>query len=348
MPANRLPSVSVVIPNYNYGRYLPQAIDSALAQSYMPREIIVVDDGSTDETFLAIKPYRDRIRYIYQKNAGLSAARNTGIRAAESDWVAMLDADDIWMAQKLLLQMQCAYANPEVVVIGAVECSSPAVRFCPPQTELDPLLQYTLMETSDLLGGLPFGASSVVAKRTSLFEAGLFNETRRSVEDREMWLKLSLLGRAARVNQPLWMYRIHPNQMNANPGRMRDNYRNVIDDFLTQHPANSAQRAKAYAYFHYDSAMAFFDAGKPMTALNHLIRSWLLHPLPMRQGAAERNFHRHALFFKAVLGQRRFDSLLALQKKAFRQGSTAPQVLPVPENGSNPKLLASKNRHAAL
>ena len=99
--------VSVVIPTYNRADYVGAAVDSVLAQTYGDREIIVVDDGSTDETEAALKPHAGRIRYLQQENAGVSAARNAGIAAAEAPWIAFLDSDDFWLPDKLDIQMTC-------------------------------------------------------------------------------------------------------------------------------------------------------------------------------------------------------------------------------------------------
>jgi glycosyltransferase involved in cell wall biosynthesis len=99
--ASSSPGVSVVIPAYNYARYLPIAIDSVLKQDYPHYEIIVVDDGSTDNTAEVVAGYGNKVRYIHQKNAGLPAARNTGIKAAGFDFVGFLDADDQWLPEML-------------------------------------------------------------------------------------------------------------------------------------------------------------------------------------------------------------------------------------------------------
>ncbi|HEX3110532.1 MAG TPA: glycosyltransferase family A protein, partial [Thermoanaerobaculia bacterium] len=98
-------SVSVVIPSYNYARYLGEAIDSALGQTLPPLEVIVVDDGSTDDTPAVLAAYGDRIRVLRQKNAGVAVARNSGIAAARGECVAFLDADDVWLPRKLELQI---------------------------------------------------------------------------------------------------------------------------------------------------------------------------------------------------------------------------------------------------
>src|SRR5712692_4545848 len=107
------PLVSVVIPAYNAGDYIVETLGSALAQTYAHREIIVIDDGSTDDTHRRVEPYLRQIRYIRQENAGEGGARNTGLRAATGDYLAFLDADDLWLPEKLEVQLQVAARHPE-------------------------------------------------------------------------------------------------------------------------------------------------------------------------------------------------------------------------------------------
>ena len=315
------PTVSVVIPSYNYGRFVRDAVESALAQSRKPLEIIVVDDGSTDDTRQVLQPYHDKgnIRYIYQKNSGLSAARNTGIQAAAGEWIAFLDADDVWFVDKLALQLQCAQMQRDACIIGAVESTHATAAVPNVKDANGESIPFTCLSTLDLLGAMPFGASSVMARRSALIEAGLFNEKRRSVEDREMWLKLTLLGSGARVNKPLWTYRIHPNQMNANPGRMSENYASVLDDFFVSNPKCAVHRSFAYGYYCYDSAIAHFDAGLNLKAFSFLVKSFLHHPLPLPQRHAERKFYRAAVLAKCVFGANIFNFLMKLSR-IFRPG----------------------------
>jgi len=109
------PKVSVVIPTYNRGNCIGEAVQSILAQTYQASEIIVVDDGSTDDTEAALAWCRNQIRYVYQRNAGVAAARNTGMRLARSQWIAFLDSDDQWFVDKLAVQMQQLAAQPQAV-----------------------------------------------------------------------------------------------------------------------------------------------------------------------------------------------------------------------------------------
>ncbi len=104
-------NVSVVIPTYNAASWIAETLESVLAQTVQPAEIIVVDDGSTDDTAVVLDPYQNRIRHICQDNAGVSAARNRAIEAANGEFIAFLDSDDIWHPQKLEYQMD-VFAHP--------------------------------------------------------------------------------------------------------------------------------------------------------------------------------------------------------------------------------------------
>ncbi|MCA8882264.1 MAG: glycosyltransferase family 2 protein [Rhodobacteraceae bacterium] len=112
----KTPSVAVVLPTYNRARHVCEAIDSILAQEARPEEVIVVDDGSTDDTLQVLSRYGDAIRVIAQDNAGASAARNAGAAAATADWLTFLDSDDLWRPERMtLLRRDLAAAPPEAV-----------------------------------------------------------------------------------------------------------------------------------------------------------------------------------------------------------------------------------------
>lgn len=113
------PSISAIIPVFNGERYLGEAIESALAQSLPPAEIIVMDDGSTDGTAEVARQFGSRVNYRWQPHAGVAAARNSGLAAARCDWIAFLDADDIWLPHKLRLQANCLLAEPQLQYVTA-------------------------------------------------------------------------------------------------------------------------------------------------------------------------------------------------------------------------------------
>lgn len=109
-----MPRVSVIIPTYNREKFVTKAVESALAQTYMDYEVIVVDDGSNDNTRVMLEKFGDKVKYFYQDNSGVSAARNTGIKLAKGEWLAFLDSDDEWKTDYLHKQMDRAQRTPGI------------------------------------------------------------------------------------------------------------------------------------------------------------------------------------------------------------------------------------------
>jgi glycosyltransferase involved in cell wall biosynthesis len=159
------PLVSVVIPVYNCERYLAEAIESVLAQTYRPIEIIVVDDGSTDGSAQVAKRFTDSVRYCFQANSGTSAARNRGASLASGTFFAFLDADDLWVVDKLTRQMAVFGDDPGLdVVFGHVQ------QFCSP--ELDEHIKKTLYCPAEAMPGYLPGA--MLIKRDAFLRVGPF------------------------------------------------------------------------------------------------------------------------------------------------------------------------------
>ena len=196
------PTVSVIIPSYNCAAYLPRAIESALAQTYTNLEIIVVDDGSTDSTPDVVKPYLDRVRYIRQQNKGLPGARNAGIRASQSEFVALLDADDAWLPEKLTLQMP-RFADPEVHIVF----SDLSVEYSDGSTKASFLAERPLTcegrVTEAYVQSRFLFPSTMVLRRDAMEACRLFDETMLACEDVELFTKMTLRGKVAWVRQPL-------------------------------------------------------------------------------------------------------------------------------------------------
>ena len=111
------PRISVIIPTYNSAVFLPEAVESVLSQTFLPQEVIVVDDGSTDNTEDVLEPFRRRIHYIRQENQGPAVARNRGIAEAKGDLIAFLDADDVWVPEKTEIQVKVLRENPRIGLV---------------------------------------------------------------------------------------------------------------------------------------------------------------------------------------------------------------------------------------
>lgn len=201
--------VSVVIPTYNRASYVTLAIESVLAQSYQDCEIVVVDDGSTDGTRDVLEPYRDRIRYLYQDNNGVSSARNAGIEEAKGKWIAFLDSDDEWLPDKLEIQMQQAQNYPHVCLHVAN-----MLLINPQQGEIDyyhkigfdkiigkfRLVERPLIYLLQYTFAFP---STVVAKKSALLNARLFDEEISLHEDTDLFYRVSIEGPWCIYGSPL-------------------------------------------------------------------------------------------------------------------------------------------------
>lgn len=207
------PLVSIIIPAYNAEQYLQAAIESALGQSYPNKEIIVVSDGSTDRTVEIANGFGLPVRCIEKENGGVSSARNAGIEGAKGDYVAFLDADDIWRPAKLERQLRKLVGSDDdvshtafsVVDEGLVEIEVTSCGSVPVKTE-----------DFFLLGNIVGTPSTVVAKRTLFEEIGGFDQNLSYCADWEMWMRLSTVSSFAYVEEPLVLYRQHEENMSNN------------------------------------------------------------------------------------------------------------------------------------
>ncbi|MBX9965102.1 MAG: glycosyltransferase [Burkholderiales bacterium] len=194
--------VSTVIPAYNAAAFVARAIDSALIQGF-DQQIIVVDDGSTDDTARVVSAYANAVELVRTANRGVSAARNEAIRRARGEFVAFLDADDEWLPGKLSAQLELFERYPDLGTVIADE-----VHVDPQGTVVRPSFfgsRSFARELPEAPGVVPkpitwlvkesfFPTSSVLARRTVLAQAGFFDETLSIVEDRDLWIRLALAG----------------------------------------------------------------------------------------------------------------------------------------------------------
>jgi glycosyltransferase involved in cell wall biosynthesis len=262
--------ISVIIPTYNYGHYVTQAVESALAQSYQPVEVIVVDDGSTDDTREKLAALGDKIRYIHQTNQGLSAARNTGIREARGEWLAFLDSDDAFHPRKVERQMAYVEQHPEVKLLGTAMFSDEPIQWA----EVKDDLPATPISLEAMAIKPRFAPSSVLAHRHCFEAAGLFDTELRSVEDREMWLRIGAQFTMARLDLPLTWYRVTPGSMSTHPERMEHFELLVLNRAFAFPQLRDNKRVQRLALSHCyrSSAYTFYTARRYREALSRL---WL-------------------------------------------------------------------------
>lgn len=298
MPPDEL--VSVVIPTYNYGHCVADAVDSALAQTYPSCEVIVVDDGSTDETPARLAVYGDRIRVIRQNNQGLSAARNTGIRAAHGQYIALLDSDDMFHPKKIEWQLSYLIANPNVGLIGTRSFSDPSKRW--PSVDAAP--EVCLITLNELVVKSRFSPSSAMFRKECVNQVGDFDTTLRSVEDRDFWIRVATRSEVATLLADLTYYRVTPGSMSKNVERM-EHFESLVLDKVFLLPELRDQRLlrrKAKGLAAYSSAFMFYDAGLRFQAAKRMVRSFLWWPIPFHVPDVKMPLARLRLSF-AILRQ---------------------------------------------
>jgi glycosyltransferase involved in cell wall biosynthesis len=169
--------VSIIVPTYNRAYCLPRTIDSVLSQTYSTFELVIVDDGSTDETralVTGMAAHDDRIRYLYQPNAGVSAARNCGLRAARGDYIALLDSDDVWKPWKLEVQLACLSFLPQVGMVWTnMEAVNPEGQVTNPSYLRTMYDAYRWFRTEELFFA-SYSLREVLPDRSDLPEATLY------------------------------------------------------------------------------------------------------------------------------------------------------------------------------
>jgi glycosyltransferase involved in cell wall biosynthesis len=219
------PTVSVIIPTHNCAPYVAAAVESALSQTHRPIEVIVVDDGSTDETAAVLRPYAGRIVARSQANGGVAAARNAAIRRARGEFLAFLDADDVWLPWKLERQLPVFGRHPQVEMVFADGCTFAE------EGDVHPSILGHLSGRFDrvrpwLQGGGDAGrvavrpgrpdllfcnfiyTPGVVVRRTCLDAVGGFDESLSTCEDYDLWLRIAGRAPIAVVNEVLFRCRL--------------------------------------------------------------------------------------------------------------------------------------------
>jgi glycosyltransferase involved in cell wall biosynthesis len=212
-----MPRVSVIIPTYNQARYLSAAVRSVLSQTYGDLELIVVNDGSTDNTRQEVAGFSDsRVRYIYQENRGLSAARNTGILASAGEYIALLDSDDVWLPRKLELQVEFLDSCSETALVY-----SDAYLFDDQTGDitgkfLDGKGVFSGKVLRHLLSIQFIKPSTAVIRRSVFKTVGAFDESIGEVQDRDMWLRIARQFNIEGIDMPLVKVRSHASNVSKN------------------------------------------------------------------------------------------------------------------------------------
>ena len=270
-----MPKVSVVIPTFNYGRYVGEAIASVLAQTHMDIELVVVDDGSTDNTAEVVGRFPDpRLRYVRQENRGLAGARNTGIRESSAEYIGFLDSDDSWLPRRLERQLPLL----EDDAVGHVCCGY----FVKDEsagtivTRAPSPLRGDVLRTLAVENRIAGSATTSLIRRSLFDRIGLFDETLRACEDWDVWLRLARVTRFDYVDEPLATIRLHSSNMMRETDRMESSMTRVIRRFYadtTLSPSIRGLESRAWATAYLTLAKLALRARRRRLAAQYLLRA---------------------------------------------------------------------------
>lgn len=231
---NKFPLVSVIIPTYNSAKYIEEALRSVFNQTFQDFEIIVIDDGSTDNTGKILEKYNQIIRYICQANGGPSSARNTGIRQAKGKFIAFLDADDLWLPTKLEKQIALFNCNSNLGMVTTGACSF----------DDKGVFGYSTNKRATLMNGniarniflhSNIGTPTVLVKKEVFDKIGLFEENIRQGEDDNMWIRIAANYDVELIDEALIQVRNHPTRMTFNRAELVANVQASIELLKTKY-----------------------------------------------------------------------------------------------------------------
>jgi glycosyltransferase involved in cell wall biosynthesis len=251
------PIVSVIIPTYNYAQYLPDAIDSVLNQTYKDFEIIVVDDGSTDNTSDVILQYLSNpcLRYIRKENGGQASAKNRGIIESKGEFIAFLDADDIWFSNKLELQLQLFGKNPHTGVVYSrriyIDPSGKPLRTNQPKLHRGSILNKLYVTNFVCF-------SSSIVRRVCFQRLGLFDEKLRFSEDYDFWIRVASSYRFEFVDLPLIYYRTGHSSTSADKDKVYDTVLEIMRRYASQSNYRIPFLTRMYGFSDTYKNMAFY------------------------------------------------------------------------------------------
>jgi glycosyltransferase involved in cell wall biosynthesis len=260
------PRVSVVIPAYNAGAFLPAALASALSQSVSPLEVIVVDDGSTDDTPDIVRRAGPSVRYLRHDRRGVAEARNRGIRESAGDWVALLDADDVWQPTKLARQLDALGRTP-----GASACHTAFAVVDGQGRKLSVVRRGPEPPTAEglLMRGNRIGTpSTVICDRGVLLEAGGFDPSLSQCADWDLWIRLATRTTFAYVDEPQVAWRRHEGNMSRDVELLERDSVRVIEKLAT-----GGLRRAALASNYVVLAGSYFHAGRVRAAIRCALRA---------------------------------------------------------------------------
>lgn len=276
---DHLPLVSVIISTYNRCHLLQQSLGSVLCQTYPKLEIIVVDDGSSDDTVAMLAQYAGRVKIVQQANRGAAAARNRGMSVSQGEYLTFLDDDDLLKPTKIARQVQALRHQPQKELIHTGYYYGDGMG--------QALQKVWLLPSGDIRQQLVAGnfiwSGAPLVRRSCLEQTGGFDERLTNCEDWDLWVRLALTGcQFGVVQTPLGTYRLQPNSKVTNLARLEQSVMTVLAKIFARVDLPeqvAAAKSKAYAQMHLWLSAQGFAGGKVDTGQHHLVQA--LHEQPV-------------------------------------------------------------------
>jgi glycosyltransferase involved in cell wall biosynthesis len=283
------PRVSVIIPAFNGEKYIGETIQSILAQTHRPLEVLVVDDGSTDRTAEIVQRFGEPVRYIRQENAGTAAARNRAVAESRGEFIALLDQDDLWVPHKLERQMPRFAEDPRIGLVFA------GIEFFDTHSGKITSTYFPGPELSlrDLLAHVVLPVQTILFRKSALEKIGPFDTTLGGTDDWDIGIRMAAEFRMVGVDEILGRVRLHDTQQGRNTDRMFHNAMRVLDKHANIRPGDRAIAAairkgrdelREHQYGCIKGrAFEAWNAGRYFAAATQSIRAFLQYPPALKR-----------------------------------------------------------------
>ena len=314
-----MPKVSIIIPCYNASATIWETLDSLYEQTFKNFEIVIVNDGSTDESASIIECYTNkfnrRLNLITQTNQGQTVAKNVGIRNSSGQFIAFLDSDDIWAPEKLECQAFLMQSNLDMGLsyTNAYKINEMGVKT--DTITASPLYRENCFDRLLLRNNIV--ASSVMIRREMIDQVGFFDESLEACENWDLWIRIARVAPIDFIDTALTFYRIHQGNMSKNIDKMRRSRLKIIDKHLplqNNNPHLLEQRRNALFFAHMTFAKAHMENTDLKEARRELLKAARMRPTETIC---------YQLYLKSLLGKRVFKFIRQLKKRTAHSACLA-------------------------